>query len=58
MSNFTNEPKEINKKEEEIYKIIIQKKEINDRTPKLRREEENKVGSFQFANKLNLQKHE
>ena len=39
MLNFTNEPEEINKKEEEIYNIIIQKKEINDKTPKLRTDE-------------------
>ena len=34
------EHEEINKEEEEIYNILIQKKEINDKTPNLIREEE------------------
>ena len=42
MSSFTNEPKEINRKEEEIYNILFQKKEINYKTPKLRIEDEKK----------------
>ena len=42
MSSFTNEPKKMNRKEEEIYNILYQKKEINDKTPKLRTEDEKK----------------
>ena len=42
MSSFTNEPKKKNRKEEEIYNILYQKKEINDKTPKLGTEEEEK----------------
>ena len=42
MSNFTNEPEEINRNEEEIFNILFQKKEINEKTPKLRTEDEKK----------------
>ena len=42
MSSFTNEPKKMNRKEEEIYNILYQKKEINDKTPKFRTEDEKK----------------
>ena len=42
MASFTNEPKKINRKEDEIYKILYEKKEINDKTPKLRTEDEKK----------------
>ena len=42
MSSFTNDPKEMNRKEEEIYNILYQKKEINDKTPKLRTEDDKK----------------
>ena len=44
------EHEEINKEEEEIYNILIQKKEINDKTPNLRTEEEKKVKIFQLQN--------
>ena len=42
MSSFTNDPKKMNRKEEEIYNILYQKKEINDKTPKFRTEDEKK----------------
>ena len=42
MSSFTNEPKKMNRKEEEIYNILYQKKEINDKTPKFRTEDKKK----------------
>ena len=35
-------PKKMNGKEEEIYDILYKKKEINDKTPKLRTEDEKK----------------
>ena len=35
-------PKKMNGKEEEIYNILYKKKEINDKTPKLRTEDEKK----------------
>ena len=43
MSSFTNDPKKMNRKEEEIYNILYKKKEINDKTPKLRTEGEEKI---------------
>ena len=42
MSSFTNDPKKMNREEEEIYNILYKKKEINDKTPKLRTEDEKK----------------
>ena len=42
MASFTNEPKEINRKEYEIYKILYEKKEINDKTPNMRTEDDKK----------------
>ena len=42
MASFTNEPKKINRKEDEIYKILYEKKEINDKTPNLRTEDDKK----------------
>ena len=42
MSSFTNEPKKMNRKEEEIYNILSKKKEIDDKTPKLRTEDDKK----------------
>ena len=33
MSSFINDPKKMNRKEEEIYNILYKKKEINDKTP-------------------------
>ena len=42
MSSFTNDPKKINGKEEEIYNILYKKKEINDKTPNLRTEDDKK----------------
>jgi len=35
-------PKKMNGKEEEIYNILYKKKEIDDKTPKLRTEDEKK----------------
>merc|ERR1712180_398223 len=42
MSSFTNDPKKMNGKEEEIYNILYKKKEINDKTPNLRTEDDKK----------------
>ena len=40
--------------EEEIYAILLKKKEIDDKTPKLRTEDENKMLRFLF-NKMRKQ---
>jgi len=42
MSSFTNDPKKMNREEEEIYNILYKKKEINDKTPNLRTEDDKK----------------
>ena len=42
MSSFTIDPKKMNREEEEIYNILYKKKEINDKTPNLRTEDEKK----------------